>query len=86
MHEVPAEPVVLGVMLSHAADVLAVQVPEPAVRIEPPPPSLVKERVGGSIVTCPHADWISKRAKSQISWNGFLRVRIAVGEYLILIR
>ena len=51
MHEVPALPVVRGVMDSHGAVVVAVQVPVPEVRMEPPPPSLVKERVGGSMVT-----------------------------------
>lgn len=52
MHEVPALPVVRGVMFSHGAVVVAVQVPVPEVRMEPPPPSFVKERVGGSMVTC----------------------------------
>ena len=51
MHEIPADSVVLGVMVSHEAAVVAVQVPVPAVRIDPPPPSLVNERVGGSMVT-----------------------------------
>lgn len=52
MHEVPALPVVRGVMDSHGAVVVADQVPVPEVRMEPPPPSFVKERVGGSMVTC----------------------------------
>ena len=51
MHEVPADPVVRGVILIQDAVLVAVQVPVPAVRMDPPPPSLVKERVGGSMVT-----------------------------------
>jgi hypothetical protein len=39
-------------MDSHGAVVVAVQVPVPEVRMDPPPPSFVKERVGGSMVTC----------------------------------
>jgi hypothetical protein len=61
MQEVPAEPVVRGVMLIQEEIVVAVQVPVPEVRTEPPPPSLVKERVGGSIVTWLHALRFPKR-------------------------
>lgn len=49
MQETPASPVVLGVMVNHGEVVEAVHVPVPEVRMEPPPPSLVKERVGGSM-------------------------------------
>jgi hypothetical protein len=38
-------------MVNQEEVVVAVQLPVPEVRIEPPPPSLVKERVGGSMVT-----------------------------------
>jgi hypothetical protein len=64
MHEVPAAPVVRGVMVSHEAVVLAVHVPEPLVRMDPPPPSLVKVRVGGSILTTAQAERVvSQRAR-----------------------
>ena len=56
MQDSPALPLVRGVMVIHETLLVAVQVPVPDVRIEPPPPSLVSDRVGGSMLIWPKAD------------------------------
>jgi hypothetical protein len=50
MHDSPAFPVVRGVMVIHDTLLDAVHVPVPLVRMDPPPPSRVKVREGGSIL------------------------------------
>lgn len=42
-------------MVNHETLLVAVQVPVPEVRIDPPPPSLVNDRVGGSMLIWPKA-------------------------------
>ena len=72
MQESPALPEVRGVRVSHETLAEAVQVPEPEVRMEPPPPSLVKVRVGGSMLTTAHAERVvNQRARR-------LRTRVLV--------
>lgn len=73
MQEVPADPVVLGVIVIHGAAVVAVQVPVPAVRMEPPPPSFENDRVGGSMVTWDQAGITPSRVARAIVGNVFKR-------------
>jgi transcriptional regulator of NAD metabolism len=73
MQEVPAVAVVRGVIVSHEAAVEAVQVPVPEVRMEPPPPSLVKVRVGGSIVIWANAEEVLSTSRTKnLMWLMYL--------------
>ncbi len=67
MHDCPAVPVVRGVIVIHEAFFSAVQVPAPDVRIDPPPPSLVNDRVGGSMLICPKTDDVDTTVSNAIN-------------------
>ena len=56
MQDSPAVPDVFGVIDIQLAAVLAVHVPEPEVRTEPPPPSFAKDRLVGLIAICAIAE------------------------------
>ena len=73
MQEVPAVAVVRGVIVSHEAVVEAAHVPVPEVRIEPPPPSLVKVRVSGSIVIWANAEEVLSTIRTKnLMWLMYL--------------
>jgi hypothetical protein len=74
MQDCVAFPLVRGEIVIQLTVEFAVQLPDPEVRIDPPPPSLAKDRVGGSMLI-----WANAASELAMRITKLVRVFIWVG-------